>query len=321
MKASVCSFATDVLEGLSVSPKRLPSKYFYDDEGSKLFKKIMELPEYYLTNSEAEIFQTHADAILAAFHDCGSPFHLIELGAGDASKTQLLIKHFLNQHVEFDYNPVDISNFAVDELVSELKQKFPALNIKPIVGDFMASLDRLAGWDKFPRIVLFLGSTIGNFSHDEAVAFCGEIRNHLNRTDRLLLGFDLKKDPAIIKRAYNDSDGITAAFNYNLLKRINRELEADFDLDNFVHEPAYNPESGKAKSFLVSKIKQTVFIKALAKSFDFYAWETIHTEISEKYNQTKINEIAVAAGFDITDQWADPRQYFMNSLWQPREKL
>ncbi len=314
------AFAADVLEGLSAAPKRLSSKCFYDDQGSRLFKQIMELPGYYLTNSEAEIFETHADAILAAFHACGSPFHLIELGAGDASKTQLLIKHFLDQQARFDYNPVDISSFAVDTLAGQLRSEFPALKINPIIGDFMESLDRLASWDKFPRIVLFLGSTIGNFSQKDAIAFCAEIRSHLTIDDRLMIGFDLKKHPTLIRQAYNDPGGITAAFNFNLLTRINRELDADFELTDFFHAPAYNPQSGLAESYLVSTKNQTVNIHALDQSFNFNAWETIHTEISEKYDPLKIKHIAQASGFEMVSQWTDSRHYFMNTLWKPLEK-
>lgn len=311
------SFANDVLEGLSATPKHLPSKYFYDAEGSRLFQQIMELPEYYLTNAETDIFQAHADSILNAFKSCGTPFHLIELGAGDASKTRILIQHFLEQHTKFDYNPVDISRSAVEQLASAMHQRFKSLHIKPIVGDYMESLDRLASWDQNPRIVLFLGSTIGNFTDDEAIEFCREIRKHLTTRDRLFIGFDLKKDPCVIKRAYDDSKGVTAAFNFNLLKRINRELQADFELDQFEHQPAYNPDSGLAESYLVSSQNQTVFVEALDQSFEFKDGEPIHTEVSIKYDQDKIRHIATQSGFAVIDQWSDTQQFFTDSLWQP----
>ncbi len=311
------NFAQDVLEGLSASQKYLPSKYFYDAEGSRLFQKIMELPEYYLTNAETDIFERQADSILDQFSASGTPFHLIEFGAGDASKTSILIRHFLERHTPFDYNPVDISQSAVDELAADMQTTFKSLVVHPIVGDYMDSLDQLAQWDKFPRIVLFLGSTIGNFTDHDAIEFCQEIRQHLTTQDRLFIGFDLKKDPDLIKRAYDDAQGITADFNFNLLKRINRELNADFDLQNFDHQPSYNPKTGLAESYLVSNQSQIVSIQALDQTFEFASGETIHTEVSMKYDQEKINLIAQQSGFAIIKQWYDSKHLFTNSLWQP----
>lgn len=313
------TFAADIETGLFSNPKYLPSKYFYDEQGSALFKQIMALPDYYLTNSETEIFEQHADDILKAFHSCGTPFHLIELGAGDASKTEYLIRHFLAHGIRFAYNPVDISPAAVQDLVTRLVATYPRLDINPVVDDYMHGLDKLAASDSYPRIVLFLGSSIGNFTTGEAIAFCREIGRHLNLQDRLFVGFDLKKDPQIIARAYDDPAGITAAFNFNLLTRINRELDANFNLADFCHAPLYDPQSGQAKSYLVSTKNQAVTLQAIGRTVRFRAWEAMQTEVSEKYDRNKIEHIAGAAGFTPIGDWSDSRHYFLNALWQKAE--
>lgn len=310
-------FAADVVEGLSGNPKSLSSKYFYDDEGSRLFREIMKLPEYYLTRAELEIFQTQAAQIFEEFSGADATFDLIELGAGDGSKTAILIEHFLERKVNFTYVPVDISAEAQKSLADNFSLKFPALSIRAETGDYFEKLETLNSVSGRPKIVLFLGSNIGNFSRAESIAFFKKLRAAMNSSDSLFIGFDLQKDPNVILRAYDDSQGVTAAFNLNLLQRINRELEADFDLKDFFHYAVYHPVECAARSFIISRNEQTVCVKRTGKEFHFRRWEPIFMEISQKYSLEMIEELAAASGFTIACNFFDSQKFFVNSLWKP----
>src|SRR5918993_313240 len=228
-------FASDVLEGLSASPKHLSSRYFYDDEGSRLFMEIMKLPEYYLTRAEMKIFTEQTDAICDAFTESVDAIDLIELGAGDGLKTAVLIERLLENGVDFTYQPIDISQEANDALETRFKERFPSLRIDPHTGDYFQILGSLKNGNGRRKVLMFLGSNIGNFLRDNAVAFFRHLREVMNDNDRLFIGFDMQKDPRTIVAAYDDAQGITAAFNLNLLKRINRELGGDFDIEKFSH--------------------------------------------------------------------------------------
>ncbi len=278
------TFADDVQRGLSASPKFLSSKYFYDDEGSRLFQEIMKLPEYYLTRAETEIFSLQTEEIFQAFSEHGGEFDLIELGAGDGTKTSLLIDFFLKQNAEFTYIPIDISVEALKFLTDEFEAKFPNLHMKTECGDYFRTLETFKSKSDKRKIILFLGSNIGNFSQAQAQDFFKSLREVMNADDLLFIGFDLQKNPRTILSAYDDEKGITAEFNLNLLTRINRELGADFDRENFSHYASYHPIEGAARSFLMSRKAQKVSIKALNQSFEFAAWEPIFMEISQKYN-------------------------------------
>ncbi len=313
----VSSFAADVLKGLSAEPKFLLSKYFYDDEGSRLFQEIMELPEYYLTRAEFEIFSTQTGEIFEGFNAKNSPFDLIELGAGDGTKTAVLIDCFLRQETNFTYSPIDISQEAVDALSEKFNMEFPHLSIKPKTGDYFRILETLKTESQRRKILLFLGSNIGNFSQEQAEDFFRNLRAVMNENDLLLVGFDLQKDPRVILRAYDDSQGVTAAFNLNLLMRINRELGANFNLENFSHYATYRPTECAARSFLISRKMQTVHVEALNQSLDFKAWEPIFMEISQKYSLEMINEFAEASGFQVIRNFFDSRQFYTDSLWKP----
>ncbi len=310
------TFAADVLRGLSGAPKTLSSKYFYDDEGSQLFQEIMNLPDYYLSRAELEIFQSQTTEIFAAFTEENETFDLIELGAGDGTKTAVLIDCFLRQKTEFTYTPIDISQEAVDELTEKFKLEFPRLSIRAKRGDYFRILETLKTASDKPKIILFLGSNVGNFSREQAVDFFRNLRAVLNETDLLFVGFDLQKDPRVISKAYDDAQNITAAFNLNLLARINRELGADFDLNKFSHYAVYQPLECAARSFLISRQSQTVEIKALNKSFEFVAWEAIFMEISQKYNLEMIEDLARASGFQTARNFFDSQNYFVDSLWK-----
>jgi L-histidine Nalpha-methyltransferase len=310
-------FAEDVLRGLSSTPKTLSSKYFYDDEGSRLFREIMKLPEYYLTRAEHGIFTEQADAICDAFTDGADAIDLTELGAGDGSKTAVLIEHFLRRGVDFSYSPIDISQEANDSLVKVFHARFPDLRIEPHTGDYFKVLSSLKNGSGRRKVLMFLGSNIGNFSNEQALGFFRHLRDVMNRDDRLFIGFDMQKDPRVIVAAYDDSQGITAEFNLNLLRRINRELGGDFDLSKFSHYAQYRPAECAARSFLISREKQTVNIRALDRTFDFEQWEAIFMEISQKYTRPMIEGLAAESGFEIEKEFVDTENFYVDSLWRP----
>jgi len=317
-------FAEDVLRGLSSMPKELSSKYFYDDEGSRLFQEIMKLPEYYLTGCEHEIFSNQADEIFQAFSNGSAAlesmpaFDLIELGAGDGTKTAVLIGHFLKQNVELTYSPIDISQEALDALSAKFSAEFPSLNIETRTGDYFRILKSLKGGSGRRKILLFLGSNIGNFSRDKALDFFSNLRGVMNDHDLLFIGFDLQKDPHVIVPAYDDAAGVTAAFNLNLLKRINRELGANFDVEKFTHYANYRPVEASARSFLISRENQSVHIDALGRTFEFDQWEAVFMEISQKYSLKMIDELARESGFEVKQNFFDSKNYYCDSLWTCR---
>ena len=315
-KAGHSSFARDVDQGLSSDPKFLSSKYFYDDEGSRLFRRIMELPEYYLTRSEMEIFTSQASDILRDFGADEEPFDLIELGAGDGKKTAVLVSHLLENNANFRFVPIDISSEAIESITSSFHTRFPDLDIHPETGDYFRTLGSMSNSGR-RKLVLFLGSNIGNFSEEQALRFFREVRSTMSEGDRLLVGFDLHKNPKTILNAYDDSQGVTRLFNLNLLKRINRELGADFDILGFDHYASYHPLERAARSFLVSRRDQTVTIGALGKEFRFTQWEPIFMEISQKYDLTMISSLAERGGYAIVGNFLDSNRFYTDSLWKP----
>lgn len=310
-------FADDVLAGLSSTPKHLSSRYFYDDEGSRLFMEIMRLPEYYPTRAEMKIFTQQKDAICEAFTSGSTGLDLIELGAGDGSKTAVLIEHLLSMGADFTYQPIDISQEANEALEATFRQKFPRLRIDPHTGDYFRVLGSLRNGNGRRKVILFLGSNIGNFLRDNAVAFFRSLRNVMNGKDRLFIGFDMQKDPRTIVAAYDDPQGVTAAFNLNLLTRINRELGGNFDITRFSHYAQYRPLECAARSFLISRERQSVTVKALNRSFEFDQWEPIFMEISQKYTHAMIEELAGDGGFEIDKEFYNEEDFYIDSLWKP----
>jgi len=311
-------FRHDVKKGLSAVPKSLSSQYFYDQQGDLLFQKIMELEEYYLTDCEYEILGTYKNELLDHFNSSCDGFHLIEFGAGDAFKTKVLISFFLSQKIQFEYNPIDISENAVQNLVSNLHREYPDLKLLPVNMEYFSAVEEISRHDSCKKIILFLGSNIGNFSMDAAQDFFNRLGSELEAGDLALIGFDLRKDPETILNAYNDPSGITAEFNLNLLRRINRELEADFDPVEFYHQPEYNPDTGAAKSFLISKKTQEIKIGAIPMTVSFREAEPIFMEISQKYKIEDVHRFAENAGFIIKSDYFDKREYFLNSLWEKK---
>jgi dimethylhistidine N-methyltransferase len=309
-------FALDVLTGLSERPKRLSSRWFYDDRGSELFQRIMALDEYYPTEKERQILETNGDAIAA--HFAGQTLDVVDLGAGDGSKTLGLIAQLQAAGAQVRYVPVDISEGAMISLHAIAEKRIPGLEIQGVVGEYVAGLRWLASQDERQRLVLFLGSNIGNFDKPRARAFLRRIWSGLQTGDHLLVGFDLKKDIEVLLAAYNDKDGVTRAFNLNLFTRINRELGGDFDLDLWRHYGTYNVFSGAMESYLVSQIEQSVYVESLRQSFDFQAWEPIHTEYSYKYLPRDIGSLADSTGFEIRARYCDRDEWFCDALWRVR---
>ncbi|MEJ2543091.1 MAG: L-histidine N(alpha)-methyltransferase [Calditrichaceae bacterium] len=315
LMTEISEITNDTLAGLSAQPKYLMPKYFYDDAGSRIFQNIMNMPEYYLTDCETEIFVTKKQQITNLFRYNGSAFDLIELGSGDGTKTKILIKQLLQDNTDFSFIPVDISAAANHQLVDELRKEIPNLSVEAQTGDYFQVMNELSSQSDNRRVILFLGSNIGNFSNEETDSFLAQLAEFTQTDDQVLIGFDLKKSPEIIIQAYDDSAGYTRRFNLNLLERLNRELDANFDPDQFQHHTSYNPVSGEVKSYLVSKSEQTVTIKTLERDFYFAQWETIFMERSRKYDLSEIEILAARHNFEVRQHFFDQRNYFVDSLW------
>lgn len=312
---ALSEFEHDVLNGLQKNPKSLSSKYFYDDEGSRLFQQIMHLPEYYLTRSELEIFTKHKEAMLSFFNSEQEGFELIELGAGDGLKTKVLLSHFSERNVPFTYIPIDISEKALDELIANLSREIPDLAMQPVNDDYFKALNGQMTYSQYTkRIVFFLGSNIGNFSEERSTQFLNQLKSCLNPGDMIMIGFDLQKNPFTILSAYNDTQGITRDFNMNLLDRINRELGADFRTDRFVHYPIYDPAAGEARSYLVSLLKQQVYLEKLDEWVYFEEGEAIHTETSRKYTLSQMKQLCTQVGLKPIHYFTDSKHYFADML-------
>ena len=310
-------FAQEVIQGLTRNQKSLSSKYFYDGTGSKLFQQIMELPEYYLTRTETEIFNTQKEQIISSF-DTSSRFDLVDLGSGDAAKTKILLRALLAQQIDLTYVPIDISPEAVQELQESLAYEMAGLPVQPFTGDYFNTLQQLQARSDHRKVLLFLGSNIGNFPYPEIKNFLKKLRHYLVAGDQLLVGFDLKKDPRIIRSAYDDAAEVTAAFNFNLLRRINQTFAGNFKLPFFKHFAEYNPVSGEMRSFLVSTVNQEITLHDLDFSFKLHAWEAIHTESSYKFSERQIKELAEEANLETQVLFTDARRYFADVLFSVR---
>lgn len=303
-------FLKDVDKGLSASPKFLSSRYFYDAVGDDLFVQIMNMPEYYLTKAEHEIFKYQLERIVASLGvKKGVYFELLELGAGDGFKTKELLRHLLNEGYDFSYSPVDISQNALEQLEKSLIIEFPTLDVKTKQGDYFGVLNSIKE-SFYAKVVLFLGSNLGNLLDAEASDFLQKLSKNLNSGDKLFLGLDLIKHEDIVLPAYNDSNGITAQFNLNLLNRINKEFGAGFLLKNWRHDPEYTQQEGIARSFLTCVKDQAVYVEALDKTFKFKEGERIHTEISRKYDDAVLKEILAATNLEIIAKMTDSKEYF-----------
>ena len=307
----LAGFAEDVRKGLSAQPKRFLPKYFYDELGSQLFEAICLLPEYYLTRAENEILKRYADDIVSSVSGQKT---LLEMGSGSASKTRLIIEALLRRQTDLLFMPVDISATALESSSRILLQSYPRLRIEAYAADYFAGLAELGKKPRPRTLALFLGSNISNFDLDEALRFLRAMRSVLQNGDALLLGADLKKDPAILEAAYNDALGVTSAFNLNVLARINRELAGTFDLRSFQHRAFYNEEVGRIEIYIESLINQLVRIEKLDLDVEFAAGELIHTENSYKYDKTGIEQLAAQTGFELSRTWLDSQERFSSNL-------
>lgn len=307
-------FLNDVLSGLIEQPKKLNSKYFYDKTGDALFQQIMNSEEYYLTNCEYEIFETRSAEIAGTLVKYLDGFDLLELGAGDATKSSFLLNALVAQKASFTYMPIDISGSMIKYLEENLPERIPGLIVNGLNGEYFPMVERAQVISSRRKVVLFLGGNIGNFSPNEAISFCQGLNGLLNKGDLVLVGFDLKKNPYIIRAAYNDRTGYTKAFNLNLLSRINQELGGNFDISKFEHYNSYDPESGACRSFLFSLIDQAVQIGS--HTFHFHENEIIDMEISQKYTVEEVKKLGNQTNFEALETFFDSKKWFLDMLWQ-----
>ena len=306
-------FALDVLIGLSSKPKSISPKYFYNDRGSELFQQITENEDYYLTGLEFEILKNESNNMAKNIKSQTSALDIIELGAGDGRKTSILVDALKDAGVDLHYYPIDISEEAMNQMQNFLKED-DHFKITGVVAEYFSGLNYLREHSNRPKLLMFLGSNIGNFNRAQAAGFMRRAWHTLNSGDWLLLGADLKKDIDVLHRAYNDSEGITRKFNLNLLDRINHDLGANFDLNAFDHYGSYNPLVGAMESFLISKKPQKVYIKELEKEFSFKAFEPIHMEYSTKYLEEELSDLSSQSGFLVEETYYDKKRWYSNLL-------
>jgi dimethylhistidine N-methyltransferase len=310
-RAVVASFAEDVRAGLLAGPKRLPPKYFYDALGSALFEAICELPEYYLTRAETEILECWAAEMVAALP---GPLELVEFGGGSGRKTRALLGAAIAAQGEIEYHPIDISENALVASSAALLGTFPELTVRAFASDYFEVLESARLSTSRRVLALFLGSNVGNYDPPAAKQLLRAMSAAFKPGDGLLLGTDLKKDAAVLERAYNDPTGVTAAFDKNILGRINRELGGHFDLDAFEHVARYDGRRGVIDSFLVAQRGMRVPIVDVGIEVSMRPAETIHTESSYKFDEDAIARLAAGSGFRVARTWTDPGRRFAVSL-------
>ena len=299
-------YADEVVYGLTSRPKTLPCKLFYDDHGSALFEQITELPEYYPTRTELEILQNSAREIAQA---AGPAVSIVELGAGTATKTGTLLRAFARQQLRVQYFPVDISPAALATAQQRVRENCPGAVVRPVVADFSHGFNFLQNISG-RKLVLYLGSSIGNFDGPDAVALLRKVRQRLSPDDALLLGADMVKPAEILVPAYDDAQGVTAQFNKNILRRLNREFDADFDLACFRHIAEWSPAKSRMEIYLESTRAQVATMRTLGARVKFAAGERLHTENSYKYTLPMVERMLCASGFKLERTWHDKREWF-----------
>jgi dimethylhistidine N-methyltransferase len=307
------AFADAVRDGLLAEPRTLPFPYFYDEVGSALFEQICRLPEYYLTRTEDAILAEHAAAMID-----GGPVAptLIELGSGSAEKTRRLIAAGLARYGRLHYVPIDVSSSAVEDSGRALVRAFPALRVTAYVGDYRECLAEAAAKARGPKLLVFLGSSLGNYEPGAATSLLDVMARLMGPADRLLLGTDMAKDASVLEPAYDDSQGVTDRFNRNLLVRINRELFADFHPERFRHRAVYRADLGRVEMHLVSLADQLVSVPAAGLEIRLRAGESIHTENSYKYTSATLRHLADRSGFVEEAFWSDPKGWFRVQRWR-----
>jgi L-histidine Nalpha-methyltransferase len=302
----VSPMAHDVVTGLSANPKWLSAKYFYDAAGSALFEEITRLPEYYLTSTECDIFHRYAKEMLSS---AGENLTVVELGAGSAAKSIVLLRELQHRQTSVRFVPIDVSESALDEAIARVGEALPDIEVTPAVMDYTEGLDGV-GRAEGRKLILYIGSSIGNFEPFQAGALLRKLRSTLNEGDAILLGTDMRKPASVLIPAYDDAQGVTAAFNKNILAHINRELGADFDLDTFEHRAVWNARESRIEMHLESMRSQRVNVRAIGRTFCFREGETIHTENSYKFTVPMLESIAENGGLTIERTWSDPRGWF-----------
>ena len=307
-EAANTPLGSEVYRGLTARQKTLSPWLFYDAQGSELFEQITELPEYYPTRTERSILSAHADQIVAAAAGC-EDLAMIELGAGTATKTGLLLKAAVRRQSEVTYHAIDVSGTALDEAKRRIEAELEGVAVVPRVGDYTEGLGQVDA-DGQRRMVLYIGSSIGNFEPADALQLLRDIRKELKPGEKLLLGVDMVKDREVLLRAYGDAAQVTAAFNKNVLARINRELGANFNLNLFRHRARWNEECSRIEMHLESLIAQHVVIPALDLEVKLQRGETIHTENSYKFRDEGVIEMLERADFHLSDHWTDEREWF-----------
>jgi dimethylhistidine N-methyltransferase len=310
------TFADAVRKGLLASRKTLPCRFFYDEIGSRLFERICELPEYYLTRTEDAILREHAGAMVEGWE---GPITVVELGSGSSSKTRRLIAAAIEAHGALHYMPIDVAATLLEESARALSREFPALRVTGLAGDYRAALAVLEGTLRGPTLFVFLGSSLGNYGDEAARALLGQVADAMGPGDRLLLGTDLAKDRATLEAAYDDARGVTARFNRNILIRINRELGAAFDPARFAHEARWRDDLGRVEMHLVSLGAQEVRVPGAGIVARFAPGESIHTENSHKYTVDSLRALAEDSGFVEDGAWTDAREFFRVQRWRPRD--
>ena len=308
------AFAADVRDGLTQMPKRLSPRYLYDRRGSWLFERICSLDEYYLTRAETQIIERYQDEILDGISGCSA---LVELGSGSSVKTAALLGGAVERGADATYVPIDVSREMLAHSAAGLLRRFPSLNITALAAEYADALEHVAAAYDEPKCVMWLGSSIGNLEREDAARFLARARRLLSSDDRVLIGIDLRKDPAAIQRAYDDAQNVTARFNRNVLRRINRELGGDFDLTRFAYRATYDADRGRVDMFQVSRCTQTVEIARLGLRVGFEDGEPILTESSLKYSIADIDALAGAVGMCVDRRWVNRDKAYSLNLFRP----
>jgi dimethylhistidine N-methyltransferase len=307
-------FAKNIEKGLNDKQKHISPKFFYDKKGSRLFEEICMQPEYYLNRIESQILKNSVDDILKIIG--GQEISVIELGNGNSLKTRILLGPFLAKLKSVAYFPIDVSLKMLKKSIRDLLREYANLQIYGICSDYVSGIVKINEFMKFKKkipnkkFIIFLGSSIGNFDPKDAIDFLHSIARYVRKYDLLLIGIDLEKDKSILDRAYNDKNGITAKFNFNVLTRINRELDGEFNLSSFEHKSFYNVHKHRIEMHLKSKLDQQIRIGAIGKMFYFKKGETIHTENSYKYSLHRLNKLITKAGLQVIRNFTDPEEQY-----------
>lgn len=307
------NFKLDILEGLSKEHKRIPSKYFYDEHGSELFTRITSHPDYYLTRCELEILKNPAQIFGNIIGE--QYINLVELGPGEGIKAAYFIKYFLQKKMRFSYMPIDISRKYLQQIIDKFSI-YKGISLLPLQADYLEGLKSIQFDEHVRNLVLFLGANIGNYSLSEAALFLKHLKANLQAKDFVLIGFDIRKNLNHLMRAYDDSEGLTREFNLNLLRRINKAFDGNFNVNQFMHYPTYNPYQNAMESYLISLEPQKINLKNINKIITFDAFEAIHVESSYKYSFAQIETLAANSGYKVVKHFTDAKGYFADSLWQ-----